>query len=306
MNSLQQDTVRAITNVFETGRILGNYASIAVMKGDSGHLSYGRSQASLGSGTLYELLDVYCKQPNATFADRLRPSLSRFQTRDVTLDVDEQIKSDLKQAGSRDPVMRGVQDQFFNKKFFTPACTTAEGMGIADPLGQAVVYDSFIQGGWSILKKRAAPMAVGQQRDWVQKYVDLRRNWLTALDPPLPTTVYRMDSFASLIKLKNWDLSLPLTVHGVTITPEALAGNNPSPANTASLLCLTQPYTRGDDVKALQRALTAQGVQVQPDGIFGPFMDQVVQQWQTSHGITEKGVGPRTRVSLGLPEQGCP
>ena len=54
MNELQQNTARAIVNVFETGRISGNYAAVAVLKGDSGHLSYGRSQAALNG----ELDDV--------------------------------------------------------------------------------------------------------------------------------------------------------------------------------------------------------------------------------------------------------
>jgi chitosanase len=52
VNDLQQKTVRAIVNVFETGHLEGNYSAIAVLKGDRGHLSYGRSQATLGSGSL--------------------------------------------------------------------------------------------------------------------------------------------------------------------------------------------------------------------------------------------------------------
>src|SRR5215813_9486401 len=68
MNTIQAATAVAIVNVFETGRVRGDYGGMAVLDGDTGHLSYGRSQASLGSGSLFALLDEYCAQPGAQFA----------------------------------------------------------------------------------------------------------------------------------------------------------------------------------------------------------------------------------------------
>ena len=125
MNELQQETSRAIVNIFETGRIRGNYAAITVIAGDSGHLSYGRSQSALGSGTLYKLLESYCQQQNAKYAAELRPFLPRFQQKDVTLDTDTEVRRLLKAAGTQDPVMRATQDQFFNRQYFAPACSAA-------------------------------------------------------------------------------------------------------------------------------------------------------------------------------------
>src|ERR1700722_6506844 len=119
----QQNTARAIVNIFETGRIQGNYSAVAVLGGDKGHLLYGRSQAALGFGTPFQLVATYCNQPNAMFAAQLKPSLPRFQRKDVSLDSDTAVKQLLQQAGA-DPVMRNVQDEFFNSLFFTPACTT--------------------------------------------------------------------------------------------------------------------------------------------------------------------------------------
>jgi hypothetical protein len=37
------------------------------------------------------------------------------------------------------------------------------------------------------------------------------------LPPPLPATVYRMDTFSRLIEENNWSLALPIQVHGTTI-----------------------------------------------------------------------------------------
>lgn len=301
MNELQQDTARAIVNIFETGRILGDYSAIAVAKGDSGHLSYGRSQAALGSGILYTLLQTYCEQSSAQFATQLMPYLPRLQRKDFSLDNDVQLKMLLKQAGKDDPVMRATQDEFFNRHYFSPACAAAEAIGIGEPLGQTVIYDSFIQGGWGLLKSRIGAPVQGNAQDWVKRYVALRTSWLKSLKPPLPSTTYRMASFNSLIQANNWDLALPITVHGVTITEVALADPAASPSKPPRLLQLTTPYLRGPDVKAVQTVLYGQmKLTLAPDGIYGPFTAKLVAERQSSQHIEEDGVGEKTRKALGL------
>jgi chitosanase len=299
MNELQQTTARAIVNVFETGRILGNYAGLAVLKGDSGHLSYGRSQAALGSGVLYELLDAYCQRPAATYAAQLRPYLPRFKNKDFTLDSDDELKALLRRAATDDPMMRLTQDQFFDSRYLAPACRDADTLGIGDPLGVTVIYDSHIQGGWSLLKQRIGPVTTRGSRDWVQRYIALRKSWLSSLKSPLPSTVYRMDSFDSLTKLEKWNLELPVIVHSITITAEALAGDAPGQGSSRTLR-LTSPYLRGADVSALQQALQRKGLPITPDGVYGAFTSKLVELWQTQQTIKEDGVGALTRKSLGL------
>lgn len=71
-----------MVNIFETGRTTGNYSAISVIPGDDGHLSYGRSQAALGSGSLQTLLENYCARPDASFAAALRPYLARIAAED--------------------------------------------------------------------------------------------------------------------------------------------------------------------------------------------------------------------------------
>jgi chitosanase len=77
MDDLQKATAQAIVNVFETGRVLGNYGAVTVLKGDSGHLTYGRSQTTLGSGNLYTLLVSYCQQSSSSIAAQIQPALPR-------------------------------------------------------------------------------------------------------------------------------------------------------------------------------------------------------------------------------------
>jgi chitosanase len=299
MNELQQVTARAIVNVFETGRIVGDYGALAVLKGDSGHLSYGRSQASLGSGALYALLDAYCQKSTSDPAATIRGFLPRLKVKDFTLDSDNGLRQALKAAAATDPLMRLVQDQFFDGRYLAPACRAADSLSISEPLGVTVIYDSCIQGGWDRLKPRVGPVTTKGPKEWVQRYIATRRAWLLTLKSPLPNTVYRMDSFSSLIALDKWNLELPLAVHNVTITAEALSGD-PAAGGPSRTLQLTNPYLRGADVSALQQALQRNGRPITPDGIYGAFTAQLVEQWQQDKAIAETGVGPLTRRSLGL------
>ena len=41
---LQKKTTQAIVNIFETSQPLGDYGKVTLLAGDSGHLTYGRSQ----------------------------------------------------------------------------------------------------------------------------------------------------------------------------------------------------------------------------------------------------------------------
>jgi chitosanase len=299
MNELQQTTARAIVNIFETGRILGKYAAIAVLKGDSGHLSFGRSQAALGSGVLYALLDAYCQKPTATCAEALRIYLPRLKNRDFTLDADKDFRGILTKAATEDPVMRLTQDQFFDSRYLAPACRVADTLGIVEPLGVTVIYDSFIQGGWALLKPRIGPVTTRGSQDWLKRYIDLRKDWLSTLKPPLPSTVYRMETFASLFKLEKWNLELPMVVHNVTLTAASLVPEVPD-RGAPRTLTLTTPYLRGADVTLVQQKLKDQQVPVTLDGVYGAFTAKLVEQWQSGKGIQETGVGPLTRQALGI------
>lgn len=299
MNDLQQTTARAIVNVFETGRVLGRYAAIAVLKGDSGHLSYGRSQAALGSGVLFDLLDVYCQKPAASCADALRPYLPRLKNRDVTLDGNQDFRNLLVRAATDDPVMRITQDQFFDSRYLAPACRAADTLGIGEPLGITVIYDSLIQGGWGLVKEKVGAVTTRGARDWVQRYIDARRTWLGTLKAPLPSTIYRMDAFDSLIKSDKWNLDLPMTVHNVNITPEALTADVPD-QGARRTLTLTTPYLRGADVALVQQRLQERQRPITPDGVYGAFTAKLVERWQSDNNIHETGVGPATRLSLGI------
>ena len=57
VTATQAATIKAIVNFFETGHVLGDYGQVTVLAGDTGHLTFGRSQTTLGSGNLHKLLE---------------------------------------------------------------------------------------------------------------------------------------------------------------------------------------------------------------------------------------------------------
>ncbi len=220
LTSAQQRTAEAIVNVFETGRVVGDYGRVTVTAGDLGHLTYGRTQTTLASGGLALLIGDYC-EANGVFADALRPYLPALEACDVSLDTDGTLHDMLRRAGM-DPTMRRVQDGFFDRMYWQPALRSAEAAGLCWPLSVAVVYDSLVHGSYERMRRRATreagpPDRAGEKR-WIATYVEVRRRWLvTHRNALLQRTVYRMEAFASLMRDGRWTLRLPLTVRGVVV-----------------------------------------------------------------------------------------
>jgi chitosanase len=312
MNDLQKKTVQAIVNIFETGRVAGDYGAVTLLKGDPGHLTYGRSQTTLASGYLFLLIKSYCDRDGAQFAARLSPFLPKLSARDLELDNDFNFRELLREAAT-DPLMQSEQDRFFDDHFLNPSCRTAQAKGIASALGHAVVYDGNIQGGFAKVASSVG-LSIGDggvpEHDWILKYIAARKRWLASLNPPLPSTTYRMDSFARLANDNAWDLPLDLTVRGVTITPANLADSTPtlrasavdaSDPEPGPLIHLTSPYMSGEDVRRVQEALNANGFTNNRDGVYGPFAEALVKKFQSSRQLRPDGVvGPATRAALGL------
>jgi len=309
ITDLQKRTAQAVVNIFETGSAQGQYGSVTLISGDSGHLTYGRAQTTLASGNLYLLIKAYCTASGAQFATALDPYLPRLAAPDLTLDTDMTLRGVLHGAGD-DPVMRSVQDAFFDRNFWNPSVQGAAGAGVSSALGTNVVYDSHIQGAWVAMRDRTVanhgPASQISEQAWISAYVNERKNCLannpnSALHP----TVYRMDAFLQLVSGGKWDLPLPLTVRGVVITEELLSATATLRVSAATpseaTLQLQTPPMQGDHVRALQQALTKAGFPVNVDGAFGSSTDAAVRQFQQQKGLTTDGiVGPATRSALGL------
>ena len=226
LTELQKRTAEAIVNIFETGHVGGDYARATVLEGDSGGLTYGRSQSTLMSGNLHRLIASYCAAPDASCAARLEPFLPKLAARDKALDTDDGFHALLREAGG-DPAMHRVQDDFFDRRYWTPAAYEAARLELDEALSVATVYDSFIHGSWARMRDRTmkaagSPTACGE-RIWTESYLRTRRAWLAGHpNRLLHRTVYRMDALLVLASEGNWALELPVTVRGEGITRDKL------------------------------------------------------------------------------------
>ena len=309
LSPVQKKTAQAIVNIFETGKPAGDYGRVVVVPGDTGHLTYGRSQTTLASGNLYLLVRAYVNETGAAYAPGLRPYLEALGDLDLRLDRDRELHALLAQAG-QDPVMQQVQDGFFDRIFWAPTLLEAEKLGIGTGIGATTIYDSLIHGSWARMRDRTlaragAPQDLGEQ-DWVEAYVKERRAWLAGHSSQLlRRTVYRMDEVTKLIEDRNWALNLPIRVRGQNIDHEVLGMTPPMTASAEEAgtrnLRRSDPPMTGADVAALEEALKTKGYALNIDGIFDESLDRVVRSFQDEAGLTVDGiVGPSTRAALGL------
>ncbi|GJL53850.1 MAG: hypothetical protein NPIRA02_09820 [Nitrospirales bacterium] len=305
----QKKSAQAIVNIFETGRVHGEYGKVTLLDGDSGHLTYGRSQTTLASGNLFLLINAYCEADDAQLVKELKPYLNRLGKRDVRLDHNFTFRGLLEEAGD-DPVMQEVQDDFFDRVYWKPSSQTASRHGLTASLATAVVYDSQIHGSWARILKRTntrhgTAKNIGQ-RTWIQHYISERRDWLsTHSNTLLHRTVYRMDSFRDLIRQKKWSLALPFRIRGLRIDEDVLTRSVPIRVSAQDpgerILRRQRPFMRGPDVKAVQQALKTAGMVIKLDSVFGSKTEKAVKDFQKRRGLKVDGiVGPVTFHALGL------
>jgi chitosanase len=298
LTNTQKKTAQAIVNIFETGSVLGDYGSVTIIPGDTGHLTFGRSQTTLGSGNLWELLDRYCSNHGSRFGNRLSAYQNRFSAGDLTLDCDLQLHN-LLRATADDPVMRETQDQFFEALFWQPAEKAAGQLGITSPLGVAVVYDSYIHGSWKAIRDRTSKQcgsisSIGE-KDWISAYVQIRHNWLvTNPNTKLQATGYRMESMQRLIDQNYWGLPLPLVVRGNEISLATLNATPPGcydgPEPGTRILAVQSPLIRGMDVRLVQLGLSDRSISIKADGIFGQTSAKCIKDYQAKAGLPVTGV----------------
>ena len=307
LTALQKAAAQAIVNIFETGQIRGNYADVTLMRGDTGQLTYGRSQTTLASGNLYLLIADYAARSDGAYAKAMRPYLAALEARDGKLNTDMTFRSLLKDAGD-DPVMHEVQDAFFDRIYWDPAMRSADAIGAQSPLGASIVYDSTVHGSWAhvrdLTRKAHGELTEIGEKEWMACYVDVRRNWLaTHPNPLLHKTVYRMDAFKTLLGADNWPLALAMAVRGLTINEEALGSADPVKISADGaprrLLSLKSPPLSGADVSWLQERLARAGIAAAASGTFDEATDQGVRAFQQSKDLKADGVvGPVTRSAL--------
>lgn len=224
LSSKQKSLITKVINVFESGKPAGNYGIIAIFEdgpGDIRQITYGRSQTT-EYGNLGKLVKNYVAA-NGTFSNKLKPFAAKVGV--TALTDDETFKGLLKKAGNEDPVMRTVQDVFFDETYYKPAMKWAKDKGFILPLSALVIYDSFIHSGsiLSVIRNtfpETVPANGGNEIEWTTAYVKARHDWLANHSrEAVRKTTYRTKCFIEEVARGNWPLTtLPINANGTKVT----------------------------------------------------------------------------------------
>ncbi|MEZ7795304.1 DUF2272 domain-containing protein [Citrobacter pasteurii] len=225
LTSAQKSLCERVLNAFETGSAEGDYSAIAIFH-DGPHgirqITYGRSQTTEYS-KLQDLVTRYVNA-NGRFSADLAPFVAKIGN--IALVDNEPFKDLLRRAGRDDPIMKSVQDRFFDERYYLPALKWAQDFGFKDALSLLVIYDSFVHSGTILTFLRAQfrevpPASGGDEHTWISQYVEVRNSWLANhSNPELHPTVYRTKCLRFEIDRGNWDLSqLRINANGILVGP---------------------------------------------------------------------------------------
>jgi len=226
----------AIVSIFETGKPRGNYAELAVLNDGAG-ISYGIKQFTHRSGSLLQVVEKYlatdATAERQTIESRL-PVLRRSTKSGIeTLAGDERFKQALKVAAATTE-MRATQHAVAHDRYMKKAIDECRAFGLTLPLSLAIVYDSIVHGSWRSLAEHLGP--VRNEKTWINRYVEHRDEWLKSITR-LRSTTYRTTFFLKEIARGNWQLELPMYVHGYLLTasdfPEASGVSSPTVGGAA-------------------------------------------------------------------------
>lgn len=226
LNENQHRLIERVINTAETGKPDGDYAALSVYA-DGPHgirqITFGRSQTT-EYGNLRELVQRYVAA-KAIFSTQLAEFADDVGS--VPLTENTVFKNLLRNAARQDPVMRQIQDQFFNEVYFDPAMRWADNHGFKLPLSAMIIYDSFIHSGgilWLLRQKfpEDPPSHGGDEKAWIRAYTEARHQWLkNHAKQIVGASAYRTEAYLHEIQRGNWDLSqLPVMMNGIAVKPD--------------------------------------------------------------------------------------
>jgi chitosanase len=215
--------IRRILSVAETDRPEPDPAAVYVYPDGDG----GRRQCTLSigftadGGNLRKVLERYA-EAGGSYGAQLAPYIAELKS--GSPGTDAEFIALLKQAGTKDPLMKQVQEQMFEELYLGPAFEWAAEHGFGKALSHLVIADSFLHSGSMLgfLMQRfpeKKPKDGGNEEIWIYQYANARRGWLSShSNKLLHNTVYRCDCFLREIGRDNWDLALsPISMHGTEV-----------------------------------------------------------------------------------------
>lgn len=236
-------TALAIVHIFETSKPFGDYSAVAVLNDGAG-VSYGINQFTHRSGSLLAVINTYLGSGGDVGAAQMSAALPMLKDKSpraiLSLSGNRLFKDALRFAGETHE-MKLAQQQIAENFYLQPAIDACEGSGFVLPLSLAVVYDSINHGSFGRIRDRVQASDRDEHR-WITEYVKRRDAWLESV-PRLRMTDYRTDFFLAQIARGNWELDLPLNVHGHRLTEDDIeaSGERLSTGEPYELSATEQP-----------------------------------------------------------------
>jgi chitosanase len=225
LSPTQRNLIERVINTIETGDPNGDYGAISIYADgphDIRQITYGRAQTT-EYGNLRKLVQMYVAA-GGIYSNALSAYAGIVGSEPLT--DDSQFKKLLRDAGRKDPVMKKIQDQFFEEVYFLPAMRWADDNGFMKALSSLVIYDSFIHSGqifWFLRQRFAEnpPAQGGNEETWIGDYVRVRHDWLsTHHRSVVRKSNYRTKAFMEQITNKNWELAIvPIKMNNTDVYP---------------------------------------------------------------------------------------
>jgi chitosanase len=229
-------TAAQITSTFENSTTELQYG-YAEDIGDGRGITAGRAGFTSGTGDLLEVVHRYtAAAPGNPLAGYL-PALEQVDGTD-SLDGLEGLESAWTEA-AQDPAFRQLQDDVVDELYFDPAMDLAAGVGVASPLGQAVIWDAMIQhgaggpDGTQVLLAGTTEQVgrldeqstAAEEAGWLEVFLDVRLEHLLASYAPTledgeASLRSRIEALRSLVRRDELALDLPVDweVYGDSFT----------------------------------------------------------------------------------------
>jgi chitosanase len=219
------DFIRRILSVAECGKPDFPYSEVYVYADDN-RFSPPRRQITLsigfteGGGNLKKVLENYIAAEGALGQD-LKPFLPGLGEKGSQ--AGNQAFIALLKAVGKEPIMRKVQHEEFDRMYLQPAIKWSETYGFTLNLSFLVIADSYLHSG-SMLGFLMAkfpekkPVAGGDEKNWINAYLRVRHEWLrTHSNAILNKTTYRADCYMREAAKDSWDLTGPIMMHGTSV-----------------------------------------------------------------------------------------
>jgi hypothetical protein len=309
----------AIVRIFETSKPFGDYGAVAVLNDGAG-VSYGAYQFTHKSGSLYDVVMTYLGKGGVDGRTILIDKLPILNDKGAmaieALSNSRDFKAALRKAGTTREMCEAQKEVAF-KRYLNPAIEACEGSGFVTPLALAVVYDSMNHGSFAKIRdnvrldRKDFDSDLEFEKAWIDLYVHRRDAWLESI-PRLASTDYRTDFFLAQIARRNWNLDLPLNVHGHKLTENEIGagdgtkdvrsenGSSETPQKSAPILpsLAQQNVDKGDkdsdlpNTTALSPQADTQSPNVQTNFTLGGYLKKAQDKFD---GVNELATGVITR-----------